>query len=178
MKFWERVLLAIYALIVVVLSALALSVAAGWTVPLDLVNASFGNLSSRWIIGAVSALLLLLGLSLTMGQFRHPPVIQALVQSTSLGEVRITLQALENMVSKVSRNIKGIREIKPRVRIAPDGVAILLQAIVSPDQNILLVTGQLQETIKDYIQSTVGIDVLEVRVMIQSITQDARARVQ
>ncbi|MHB1421544.1 MAG: alkaline shock response membrane anchor protein AmaP [Bacillota bacterium] len=178
MKVWERVLLALYALIVVVISALALSVAAGWTVPLDVVNASFDSLNSRWIIGAVSALLLLLGLSLTMAQFRNPPVAQALVQSTPLGEVRITLQALENMVSKVSRKIKGIRDIKPRIHITPEGVAIQIQATVSPDQNIPLVTGQLQETIKDYVQSNVGIDVLEVRIMIQSITQEAQARVQ
>ncbi|MBO8168197.1 MAG: alkaline shock response membrane anchor protein AmaP [Thermoanaerobacteraceae bacterium] len=178
MKLFERVLLAVYALVLVALSLLALIMAAGWTTPIDYMQYAFNNTNTRWIIGVVSALLLLIGLNLFFSNFHRKSVLPSVVHHTRLGEVRVSLTALENLVHRASRQVSGVKEIKPRIRPSEEGIIVLIQAVLLPDQNIPETSQQLQQQVKDYLQQAAGLDVVEVKVMVQNVSHEAKVRVE
>jgi len=178
MKLFDRVLLAVYSLVLVAVSLLALMMAAGWTTPIDYIELYFTHTESRWVIGIVAALLLLIGLNLFFSNFQRRPVIPSVTQHTQFGEVRLSITALESLVHRASRKIAGVKEIKPRVRPGSEGVTVLIQAILLPDQSIPEVSEQLQQQVKEYLQEAAGLDVVEVKVLVQNVSHEAKVRVE
>ncbi|WP_366922482.1 alkaline shock response membrane anchor protein AmaP [Metallumcola ferriviriculae] len=179
MKLFDRVLLAVYSLVLVALSLLALMMAAGWTTPINYMEIYFNHLQSRWIIGITAALLLLVGLNLFFSNFQRRRTVPAAVSHhTQFGEVRLSITALENLVHRASRKIAGVKEINPRVRPGSDGVTVLIQAILLPDQSIPKVSEQLQQQVKDYLQEAAGLDVAEIKVVVQNVSHEGKVRVE
>lgn len=103
-----------------------------------------------------------------------PPKKQpgTVLQTGELGEVRITLNALENMVLRVVQQTKGIRGSSRRVVSTPHGLVVYLQVKVAADQNLPDLTGELQREIKDYLEQITGIVVSEVKVNVENIILD------
>ncbi len=178
MKFFERLLLVVYALVLVALSLLALIMAAGWTTPIDYLQFAFSHTNTRWAVGIVSALLLLVGLNLLFVNFHRRPGLPSVVHHTELGEIRVSITALENLVHRAARKVAGVKEIKPRIRPTGEGVMVLLEAVFLPDQNIPEISQQLQQQVKDYLQEAAGLDIIEVKVMVQNVSHEAKVRVE
>lgn len=177
MRIVERVQLIIYSLLLVILSSMVLAMAAGWTTPLELANQAFRDVNNRWAIGLVALLLLIAGLKSLANNFQLHAPAHTLISSGSLGEVRMTVSALENLVTKASNSVKGVREVKPRIKTLPGGVALFIQAAVNPELNIPSVTQQLQQEVAAYIQEYAGIEVLEVKVLVENVSRETKGRV-
>lgn len=178
MKMYERALLVIYPLTWVALALVVVMVAAGWNVPLDKVQQALATTVNRWGLGAGAGVILVVALKLFLDNFRQPAVVQALVRQSSLGEVRITLSALENLVVRGAHSVKGVRDVRPRVRITPEGVAVFVQASVTPESRIPEVSAELQNAIKESLEQTAGIEVLEARILVDGIGHEPKGRVE
>ena len=50
---------------------------------------------------------------------------------TSLGQVKVSFQAIESLVEKVVSQFNGIRDVKPRIIAVPQGVGIQVRASVT-----------------------------------------------
>jgi len=177
MKTYEKALLALYSLLIM---AIAIFIAAVSFEPVYLTVFSnyLSSNTGRITAAIVSLLFFIMGFKTLLSSFskKMPQLIS--IQTTDLGAVNITVTALDHLVSKAAKQIKEVKEIKSKVKPQTDGVLIFLNAGVSTESNLPFVTRELQDTIKGYIEQIAGINVLEVKVLVNYITQETKLRVE
>lgn len=178
MNQYQRVLVCIYSLLFAVLALLVLLVALGWHQPLEELQLLLNQKQARWIIAAVAALVFLITVRLLFTSITPPPRAQATVQKTGLGEVNITISALENMVKKALHNVSGVFQVRPRVKCTAEGIAVFVKVQLAPEINIPQTTAKIQSAIQEYLETYTGIKLLEARVLVEDAPQEPRARVE
>ncbi|GEA15957.1 hypothetical protein E308F_22010 [Moorella sp. E308F] len=180
MSMLDRAILALFALLVAALSLVTLAVIAGWTVPLDLFELSLLRTDYRFIAGLIAAVFFLLALRFFLASVRPAAAKeeQAVIKSTDLGTASIALPALENLVNRAARQVKGVREVRPTLRVLPEGLAVKLNITVSPDRNLPELAAALQQQVYEYIVATAGLEVPEVQVRVNGIYQEGLRRVE
>ncbi len=126
---------------------------------------------------ALAVVILLISLRGLWGVFRvkRPPKEQPSVsQTTEIGEVQISLETIESMVLRVAKSeVKGLREVKADIKAVENGVLIQIKGKVLADLELPQLSEQLQKAVKDNIEARAGINVSEVKVLIENITSDA-----
>lgn len=179
MGIFDRVVLTLYTFCLGVISALVFTMAMGWLVPLELLRTSLNNVNGRWLVGSLSFVSFVASLRLLLSGVRRYHGRHWLTHEAELGTVTISLGAVENLVKKAARQVKGVREVKAAVRVLRrEGIAVQLRAAVSPDLSIPDVSSELQKTVRNYVQNVVGVPVANVRVFVQSIAGDLRTRLE
>lgn len=123
-------------------------------------------LSVGGALAVIGLILLLLGISPLQKK------AAAVLQTGELGEVRITMDALENMVLRVVQQMRGIRDSSRKVVYTPHGLVVYLHVKVLPDQKLPDLTGELQYKVKNYLEEITGIIVSEVKVDVENIILD------
>lgn len=176
MTLFERVIMVLYTLALVLVAVIVAAVAAGWEGPLFYWDRLLGSPQERWILAVLAAAVALVGLRALVGVFAAAPPAQALIQSNPTGDVHITLPAIEYIVGRLARQVRGVREARPRIKATPAGVAIFVEAAVQPDVSLPQVTAELQEKIRRQVEEMVGLQVLEVRVLVEGVRHE-RSRV-
>ncbi|WP_258359300.1 alkaline shock response membrane anchor protein AmaP [Moorella sulfitireducens (nom. illeg.)] len=174
----DRALLALFALLVAVLSLGTLVVVAGWAVPLDLFELSLRRPDYRIIAGLVATVLFLLALRFLVASVRPAAAReeQAVIKAAELGTASISLPALENLVIRAARQVKGVREVRTRLHVLPEGLSVKLNITVSPDRNLPELAAALQQQVHEYIVATAGLEVPEVQVRVNGIYQEGVRR--
>ncbi|WP_449240730.1 alkaline shock response membrane anchor protein AmaP [Desulfoscipio gibsoniae] len=141
---------------------------AGWP---DLVQRLWGEVNTRSYQEILWALLLvyfIMGLRLLWRSLKPERKKQAVVQEGGLGQVRVSLAAIESLSEKTVAAVPGIKEVKAKVEASSRGVALNLKLITAPDINIPTVSEDIQREVKDSIYNVVGLTVSEVRVSVES----------
>ncbi len=175
----HRFLSSIFAILTIIFAGIVLALALGWVIPQEYLQSVLSISDNRWIIGVVSGLVILLALYMIVvasrgtGQHR-----ELMIQDTSLGRVDISVPALEDLIRRASRQVREIREIRPVLQYEKDGVVVVLHLNVSPDANIPVITQEVQEAVKNYLEEKAGIRVLQVQVLVASVSFESRARVE
>lgn len=178
MKHYQRPLVSLYSFLTALLSLLVLFIALGWQAPLDNLQAILANQQTRWIIAAIAIMIFLLAVKLLFDSFQRKKIIQASIQTTAMGEVNITLDALENMINKSVQTLNGVYNIKPKIKCVPEGIAVFVKVQLAPEINIPEITTKIQEAIKDYLETYAGIKLLEARVLVEHSSSEIKARVE
>ncbi len=124
------------------------------------------------IVFLLGIVLLLLSFSGAGKQAQEKSKARSIVQYSETGEIRISLVAIENMVLRVSRQVKGIRETVTRVDYNDQGLLLYVKVKVIPDMQIPQLVSELQKNIKDYIEDMTGTSVAEVKVMVEDIASE------
>src|SRR5690554_2133468 len=103
MTAFDKVLLALYAVFTAIAALFVIFLAIAGNVPYYL-QYFLTNSDQRLVTGVVATLLFLVSIKLLMATIpgKSPKIEQALIQDTHLGQVRITLDALENLIKKVA----------------------------------------------------------------------------
>jgi len=151
-----------------VLTALAgLSLAAAVYPPLVL---SLGDLisgplsyalegSAGRAISLISGLvLLLIVVYYILGNVQASRRERTVVLQTPLGEVLVSLPAIEDFARVLKGKIEGLRDIKGRVIYTRRGLKVSARVTVLSDFSIAEVTQKTQDAIRHYIQHTLGIE--------------------
>lgn len=178
MLLFDRVFTVLYVLVVTAMAGTILAIVAGWNEPLTSLAWLTRDSDTRLGVGVIAAVVLVVGLRLLFGGLKNPSPAQTLIQTTSLGDIRITLGALEGMVTRAAHQVRGLKEVRPVLRCLPQGVAIFLQASVGPEINVPQVSAELQEKVRSYIEELVGVQVLEIRVLVDDVVRRSPGRVQ
>ena len=121
----------------------------------------------------LAAALLVAAVILLVLSLRRGECVETLLQQGPLGEVRICFKAVETLVLKAAKGVKGIKETKTRIVYSESGLIIFLRAVTYPDQNIPQVTAELQTAVKEYVEGITGSGVSEIKVMIENVVTDA-----
>jgi hypothetical protein len=130
--------------------------------------------AARWGIGAVGVAWTIVSISLLRQAFQGGGRLPR-VHHTDLGDVRVSIGAIENMVMRVAANTRGIRDARVRVASQKSGaVQVSLRAWVTPETSIPQLAEDLQHAIRAYLRSVVGLDVSQVAVTVSDIGQDGR----
>lgn len=159
----DRILLGVYALVVGVVALFAALWAAGWDVV------------ARWAaridpVAVLAVCILLVVVSLRFLFLRGAPADPAaVVLHRTEGDVSIALQAVEQMASRVARQIRGVDELTASVRPSGERVAIRLKVVVKPDVAVPPLIEQLQVSVREYVEQTSGLGVSDVRVYVSGV---------
>ncbi len=174
----DRVVIGVMSLGYLGLSVLMVSLALGWTNSLTYMEGYLAFATNRWILGATGFLVFIISLTLFLGSFRVKPAKETTVHETGLGQVKITMPALEHLISKAAVNVQGVRDVKPMLRLAGETLKVALKVQVSPDVNIPQVSEELQKKVLEHLQNTAGITLKEIKVHVNRVSWDAKGRVE
>jgi uncharacterized alkaline shock family protein YloU len=97
---------------------------------------------------------------------------------TNVGEITISLDAIENITLAVTKKFTGVRDAKADVRKFNDTVAITIKAVVMPELNIPLLSEDMQVKVKKTVEETAGVNVNSVKVFIDNIYTGYKSRVE
>ena len=102
----------------------------------------------------------------------------AIVRETPLGQVRISLDTIENIVSGMLRKVQVVRESKVYVENREGKVFIVIKIIIMMDVNIPVLVEEVQNKAKSAIESNTDIEVDRIHVIVDNISNASKARVE
>lgn len=181
MKFtaFDKFLLVLLALCIIVISAACIGVA------LDLINFNMlafgasvitnGMIENRLILSGIGIVLLAIALRMfvAMGNKREPrtePLPKAaLMLNSENGTAYITVAAIDSLVQRHCHANGKIRECESLVIPSAEpasGISIRLRLSVAPETVIPELSAQLQQSLKEYIQTLCGISVIAIDILV------------
>jgi len=143
---------------------------AGWQEPFNELMREAALPEQQEILWALTGLYVLIGARLFWKGLVIERKKQAVVQDGELGDVRVSLPAIESLAEKVVSPIKGVRDVRARVVTAPQGINMHMNITVSPDINVPALSKDIQQQVRDSVLNVAGIAVHEVRVAVESFT--------
>lgn len=154
-----------------------LAITIGWNLPYDILGEGlFWIKVHPWEDAVISACLIVLGIL----PFFRPHTRrneQTFLMPSRLGEVRMSQEALQDIIIRSVHTLNGIRQVQPNLRLREDGLEVFVHAQVNPEVVIPETTEQLQVKIKEDIEHYTGIKVAEVKVLVRSLEPVHQTRV-
>lgn len=167
MQPFDRGLLFGYTFLFTLFSIAAVPFWAGW-LDWQIVAPLYDRLKEQpEMIFIVLGLLILTGGRLFWANIR-PARRHVIVGEGSLGQVRIALTAIEDLVEKLVAQNSGVRDVKAKVLSLPQGIGIRVQTTVTPDTQIPGLSKTIQEQVKEKTLEVTGIPVQQVHVLVNS----------
>lgn len=171
-KLFDRFLAALTGLLVM-LAGIYLFLACLGVLPATLTPAALErdfSTQQRIILVVIALVLLLLGVHSLSLLFRRRRDKGFIMQRTEYGDMSISMNALESMVKKCVNAHQELKVNATRISRARDGIQVDIKITLLSGANIPLTVNALQKQIKQYITSCSGIDVEQVRVMVETDT--------
>ncbi|MCR4434266.1 MAG: alkaline shock response membrane anchor protein AmaP [Clostridiales bacterium] len=177
-----RVLLAVYAFFLTVLSLFAMVV----TLKPQLFD-RFTSYISYYLLqglGTIIATFLVefiffaLSLLFLFSGFKNDKDKKFISKHTNIGEIKISLNSIENIALTASKRLNGVRETKAYVNKLAEGISILVKIVVLPDINIPVLSEDIQQKVKKAVEESSGIQVNEVSVVVENLYAGYKSRVE
>lgn len=124
----------------------------------------------RWLAEGICVLFMLIGICGIAVLFRRRKDKGVVVQHTEYGDMSISMKAMENMVKKCVDAHPELNVNQTRISHSRGGICVDMKITLMNGINIPLTVNALQKQIKQYITSCSGVDVEEVRVMVETET--------
>ena len=164
-KFWDKMIL---------LAGAAATMLVGATLLVTGLQAK--GLSGAGIDGALRAVRIVFGLAcagfggylITLPRRYAMQRKDYVVQRTDSGELRIAVKAIENLVAKCVDLHEEIQLISMSITNTREGVVVELNISLANNISIPLAVASLQKQIKQYLVASSGIEVREVRVVVEN----------
>jgi uncharacterized alkaline shock family protein YloU len=171
----DKLLLFLYSLLITVVSIVLVCVGFEWvseslaTDVLKMVYASSAIKLTVIIVAAVVFLISLRFLFISLSRSRQHS--HSIDQRTEFGDVRISLETMENLALKSTSKQKSIKDTRVRVNATDVGMDIELRVVVDGEVSIPQLTEEVQKSVKQYIEDITGIPVVNVSVFVANIIQ-------
>jgi uncharacterized alkaline shock family protein YloU len=150
-----------YTIVFLVIGGFLITLALGWLTAEDvykIVEYMQLNLNSRIITGLAGFLLIIINISLGQLILGRIEKEKTIAFNTPSGQVTIALQAVEDLIKRLTQNFSEIKETRPYVIANKRGVEVNLKIVLQNESNIPDLTSHLQEMIKTKIQEMLGIE--------------------
>lgn len=174
MGIFDRIILSIYTFLLAFLSigVILLSLR---LLSLDIIGTSIRYIYGQWEAGLIGAVFLLVSIRLLLAGLRTRNK-NTIVHHNDFGDVHITLDAVENLIEKTARHIRGVRSTKIQVERKDQQLFVNIKAVVSPESNVPSVSKEIQQRVHEHIKNTVGIDLADVRIVVENISNDFKVK--
>lgn len=162
-----RFILFLYNLFILVLAAIALAAAAGRPEIMAAINTALDTPANRMMVGAIAVVVLVLTIMLMFSLLRVESKPKSIVVTSSLnGQVSITVAAIKIIIMKAVKKVEGVRDIRSSVSSGADGLVIYLHMMINPEYSVPEMTRSIQAVVKEYLENIGGLQVAEVRVLV------------
>lgn len=175
MNIFDKIMLTVYTLFIMFISIVVILFSTQ-IISLDFFSTSLSMLYGRWETSIVGLVLLLISLRLFFLNIKTERNPETSIHNGELGNVSITLKAIESLVKKVIGETEDIKDAKIKIHKQNDCISIILKIMINHDVIIPDMTKELQLNIKDYIENTAGISVTDVKVSIENILTEAKQK--
>lgn len=166
-KILDRVLLFIYSLSITILALIAILLLTK-AMPLDInVLKHQAYYISAWTVVIVLLLLSLRFFYISVRRDRAS--MSSIDQRTEYGDIQISVETIENLSYKAASRVRGIKEVKTRIRITEAGLEIVVRAMVDGESSIPSLTEEVQKQVHDHVEEITGIPVTYVSVYIANL---------
>ncbi|WP_166239163.1 alkaline shock response membrane anchor protein AmaP [Paenibacillus turpanensis] len=165
----DKFLLFVFSLLVIVISFGTLLLVSGVISPEAMEPEPVWLLPALYSVSAILILLSLRFLYLSLRRSRSgAPSID---QRTDFGDIRISLETVENLSLKAASKVRGVRDLKARVRVTDAGLEISIRTVVDGETSIPSMTEEVQSSVKGLVEDITGIPVSFVSVFVANIVQ-------
>lgn len=162
-----RLALFLYNLLFLGLAAVALAAAVGRPEVMKTITLGLATPANRVVVGTVAAVFLLLTIYIMISLLRVDGKPQSMVITSSLnGQVSITVPAIKVIIMKAVKKVDGVKDIRPSVTSGPDGLIIYLHLMINPEHSVPEMTRSIQSVVKEYLETIGGLQVSQVRVLV------------
>jgi uncharacterized alkaline shock family protein YloU len=173
LKTLDRVVLILAAASIVMLSAVVLASVAGPGFPNGFAMDFFGTVSEHKLVtAAVAAVMLLIVLYLVSAVLRSDEEPTPIVVNTALGDVRISMSAIEAIVRRAARQVSGIREVDAEATGDAEGLSVVTKIQVYPDVSIPEVCERLENELSAVFTAMVGLPVKSVHTVVRGVAHE------
>jgi uncharacterized alkaline shock family protein YloU len=174
-KMLDRLLLFIYSIAVGTASIIAI-IAASRSFPASWLHGSVTQLTSipalQGTVIGIGIVLFLISLRFFVVSIRRAgSSAPSINQRTEHGNIRISVETVENLALKAASRTRGVKDLKARVRVADSGLEIMLRAFIDGEGSIPALSEEMQRTVSQQVEEATGIPVAEVSVFIANVTQ-------
>ncbi|WP_019639059.1 alkaline shock response membrane anchor protein AmaP [Paenibacillus fonticola] len=168
-KILDRLLLFVYSLSIGIITVITILLVTN-AVPFEWSKYSEKTLITAVIITA--ALLFLLSIRFFyISVKRERNSLPSIDQRTEYGDIQISVETIENLSYKAASRVRGIRDVKTRIRITDSGLEIVVRALVDGESSIPALTEEVQKQVHDHVEEITGIPVSYVSVYIANLVQ-------
>lgn len=176
MKLFYRFVIFLIALLFMFVSIVLAMYGFGWT-DYDILPNLIYDLYNQWELALVFVLFFIASAWIIYPFFFNERVIITPISKSDIGEIDITLDALDSLVNNIALEQEGVVSIKNRLKSTEEGLVISLTARIFPSMSIPTITKGLQELVKSYIEDTTGVSVAEVKVLVDQVSKDKEKNV-
>jgi len=180
----DKLFLFLYSITVLILTGIGLIVAFGWVAPVfaaSFVEAIYMPGSVKYASIGVGAALFLLSLRFLFVSLRRSRERSGSIdQRTDYGDIRISLETVENLALKAASRVRGVKDLRARVRVDDSGLDIQLRSVIDGESSIPMLTEEMQRGVKEHVEEITGIPVASVTVYVANVvpSQTFKARVE
>lgn len=178
MNLFFRILLAVYAFCLTIISLVTVAITIKPVIFTNLAEYVTVDVWARRIVFVVASVFLILSLMFLFSGIRSDKDKKSVTKHTNVGEIKISLTAIENIALSASRRLNGVRESKANVTRLDDSVSIAIKTIVQADTNIPALSEDIQVKVKSLVEETTGIIVNDVKVVVENIYTGYKTRVE
>lgn len=171
----DKLLLFLYSIVVGIISVFMLSIGFGW-ISLDILDDLVGELnrydSVKIAVAVAGVVLFLISLrffivSMQRGTASSPSIDQR----TEFGDIRISMETIENLALKAASRQRGVKELRARIQATDAGIEIVLRAVIDGENPIPQLTEDIQRAVKEHVEEITGIPVINVAVFVANVIQ-------
>jgi uncharacterized alkaline shock family protein YloU len=171
----DKLFLFLYSVAVLILSGIGLIVAMEWMAPAfaeSFVDAIYMPGPAKYAAIAVCAALILLSIRFLFVSLRRSRERTGSIdQRTEFGDIRISLETVENLALKAANRVRGVKDLRARVRVDDSGLDIQLRSVVDGESSIQQLTEEMQRGVKEHVEDITGIPVASVTVYVANVVQ-------
>ncbi|WP_040713086.1 alkaline shock response membrane anchor protein AmaP [Paenibacillus curdlanolyticus] len=172
----DKLLLFLYSIAIGAASIGLFCVGVRW-IPEDTVVDSIRNLygDEQWVqitATTVGVVLFLISLRLFyVSVKRSNGSTPSIDQRNEFGDVRISMETVENLALKAASRHRGLKDLRARIRVTDAGLDIVIRTVVEGDTSIPALTEEIQRSVKGHVEEITGIPVAGVSVFVANVVQ-------
>lgn len=121
-------------------------------------------------VGIISLILLLFGLYLLQPLVVRQEKGEALIEDNDLGDLKVSLGAIEGLIIREVRETEGIEQVRARLKWLEDGLQVSLRIQVSPGLELPSLTSKLQSSLRNQVQQQTGVKINGVQILVEEIS--------
>jgi len=164
-------LLFLYNILLLLIGGTVVAIASGWQEALVYLNWVFSTSQNRFAAGGIGVIIVVLGVIGVIGSLKRRAVPQSItIENGFNGQVSISFAAIKVIIMKAVKQVEGVKDIRTSLKSSPEGILVTLQMMVNPELSVPELTRSIQQMVKDYLQNIGGLQVAEVKVLVDDFS--------
>jgi uncharacterized alkaline shock family protein YloU len=172
LKTVDRVILLATAIIIVFLGSVVVASVSGAGFPNAFAIAFYDSVASNKVVATiVGIVVVLVTLYVIMMALRSEEVAKPIITGTSLGDVQISMTAVEAIAQRAAQKVHGIRNVEAAAEGDEEGLTLYARIHVYPDVSIPEVCENLEKELSEAMHAVIGLPVRAVHTVVRGVSR-------